>query len=314
MNQMSTGKTELESLSESTHPYAVRVELTLGSNIELLMQDSEILLQFAEKQVIRIVKERPNNREQANFLKRISVYLEAFSTACEAEQACKMLALSLLWVAASMRVTLTFDRWTGNYPFSIRDRTRAAGLEGRAEGHGSREVRPEELHSIAEEAYKLNIDVSPQLLTSMEFYAAARLEITEQARFISLMTALEALSKQTVYDDEIAELLTQLACQLDSSAILSGENKASLKNSLSDRLKGLRRESVRQAIVRTVREHIQDEEIIQFVDKAYRLRSNILHEGLKDSDLHLVTHRLEDIIRRLYAAKLGLSLTEPTQG
>ncbi len=139
---------------------------------------------------------------------------------CEAEQAGKMLALSLLWVAASKQVTLTFERWTGNFPFSVRDRTKSAGMEMRAEGHPFREVKPEEFHAIAEKAFKLHVDVPPFLLTSMEFFAAARLEITERARFISLMTALEALSVQQDYGDEVSSLLTELSRQIESSPLL----------------------------------------------------------------------------------------------
>lgn len=214
---MSAVKIEVQSLPASSHPYSVRIDLTLGYNIELLMKEEELRFPFAENRIIRIVREHLNNREKANFLKRVSIHLEAFSSACEAEQAGKMLALSLLWVAASKRFTLAFERWTGKYPFGVRDRTKPDGLGTRGEGHAYREVKPEEFHSIAEEAYKLNINVPSSLLTSMEFYASARLEVTERARFISLMTALEALSEQLDYGDEIAKLLAQMARQLKSS-------------------------------------------------------------------------------------------------
>lgn len=311
---MNEAPRNIESLPETTHPYAVKIELTLGSNIGLLMQDSELRFPFAEGHIIRFVKEHSNKREQANFLKRISVHLESFSSACAAEQAGKQLALSLLWVAASKRVTLTFDRWTGKYPFAIRDRTRSSGMEVRAEGHSYREVKPEELHAVAEEAYKSRIDVPADLLTSMEFFAASRLEITERARFISLMTALEALTIQQDYGDEIATLLDDLALRLERSPILVGEEKKSLRASLSERIKKLRRESVRQAIVRLIQQHIFDKEKFRFIEEAYGIRSKILHEGLKVDDLHSVTLRTEEILRQIYSSILGLQLREPIRG
>lgn len=310
---MNPEQSDPQLLPESSYPYAVRVSLTLGSDIELLMKDPEVRFPFAEDHVIRIVQEPTNSREQANFLKRISIHLEAFSSACEAEQAGMTLALSLLWFATSKRVSLKFERWTGSFPFSVRDRTRSSGMEMRAEGHSFWEVKPEEFHAIAEKAFKLHVDVPPFLLTSMEFFAAARLEITEQARFISLMTALEALSVQQDYGEEVSSLLTELARQIESFPLLLEDGNESLRNSLSCRLQNLRQESVRQAIVRTVRQHLSDKEIIRFVDETYGIRSKILHEGLKVANLDVITHRLEDVIRQLYSSILGLPLSEPAQ-
>jgi hypothetical protein len=64
-------------------------------------------------------------------------------------------------------------------------------------------VSPEEFSSIAAEAYKLGRDFAPNVLTSMEFYASARMESTERARFIGVMTALEAISVQPDYGDKV---------------------------------------------------------------------------------------------------------------
>jgi hypothetical protein len=93
-------------LPESTHPYVVRVSLALGNNVEIDLSDEDMRLPFAGDYTIRIVKEQTNPREQANFIERISVHLEAFSSACEAERAGKLLVLSLLWVSASKRITI----------------------------------------------------------------------------------------------------------------------------------------------------------------------------------------------------------------
>src|SRR5260221_10048078 len=136
----------------------------------------------------------------------------------------------------------------------------------------------------------------------MEFYASARSESTERACFIGLMTALEALSVQRDYGDEIAALLADLSTELEGLPLLAGEEKASLRSSLSSRLRQLRQESVRQAIIRTVKDHINDPDTIRFVDEAYGVRSKILHEGLRAPELHIFTQRLEEIMRQLYSA------------
>lgn len=310
---MSTETPSLVPLPETTHPYAVRVSLQLGSNVELDLSEDEIRLPFAEASTVRIAKEVANPREQAVFIKRITVDLEAFSSACEAERAGKILVVSILWVASSKRVTMAFEKWTGDYPFAVLDRTRSSDISVRAEGRVHSTVKPAEFSTIAGEAFKLGKDFGPHVLTSMEFYASARMESSERARFIGLMTALEALSVQHDYGDELAGVLDELASQLEASPLLAGTEKAALKSSLSGRLKQLRQESVRQAIQRTVKDYVDDRDTVKFIDEAYGVRSKILHEGTRAPELYALTHRVEDVMRQIYSAMLGLPLDRPTQ-
>jgi Apea-like HEPN len=297
-------------LPETTHPYAVRVSLKLGSNVELNLGDDDVRLPFGGDFLLRIQKEHTSPDEQANFIKHISVDLEAFPSAGEAERAGRLLTLSLLWIAASKRVTVGFGKWTGQYPFAIRDRTRSDGITCHARGRVFYPLEPAEVSSIAEEAFRTGRDVAPSVLTSLEFYASARMESTPHAQFIGLMTALEALSDQRDYGDDVAGLLDGLAKQLESSPLLAGQDKSSLRNSLSGRLKQLRQESVRQAILRTVSEHIADGETIRFLDEAYGIRSKILHEGFRAADLPTLARRCEDVLRQVYSAILGLTLRQ----
>ena len=298
----------LTALSKSTHPYAVRVSLLLGSNIELDLKEDEVRLPFATNYIIRIAKESANPREQAVSHKRVTVDLEAFPSASEAERAGRFLVLSLLWVAASKRVTIAFDQYTGEYPFAVRDRTQSAGISCRGYGRAFFRIKPEEFSSIAELAYKLDKDVPNNVITSMEIYASAHLESTARASFIGLMTALEALSSQCDYGDDIAAVLANLASQLEDSPKLAGEDKESLRTSLSNRLRQLRQESVRQSIIRMVNQYINDPNIIQFIDKAYGVRSKILHEGLRSPELVDLSVRIDEIMRQIYSKMLGLPL------
>jgi len=283
----------------------------LGSNVELDLSEDEVRLPFAGDYTIRIRKKRTNSREQAIFLKRIAVQLEAFSSASEAERAGRRLVMSVLWVAVSKRVSIALGKWTGDHPFAVRDRTQSAGISFGAEGRVFLPLKIDEFSSVAGDAYRLGKDVAPHVLTSMEFYASAGMESTERARFIGLMTALEALSVQRDYVDHIGEILDDLACQLERSPLLAGEGNASLRTSLSSRLKQLRQESVRQAILRTVKEQIDERETIRFIDEAYGVRSKILHEGLRAPELHAYTRRVEDIMRQIYSAMLGQPLDRP---
>lgn len=127
------------------------------------------------------------------------------------------------------------------------------------------------------------------------------------------MTALEALSSQHEYGDAVATVLNELAHDLRSHPKLAGADNDRLRESLAGRILQLRRESVRQAIQRTVKASIQSTEDAKFIDDVYGLRSRILHEGHIGNTLHAESHRIEGILRRMYAAALGLDLpTLPT--
>jgi hypothetical protein len=298
-------------LPEQTYPYSVRMHLLFGSNVELVLNEESIRIPFAGACTLQLTKESGSAREEANFHTRAAIDLDAFPSAGEAERAGRLLTASLLWVAAFKRVTIGFRKRTGDYPFAIRDRTLAAGISVEGEGRAFYKVTPEEIAAIAEQAYSAGSDISQAVLISMEFFAAARLEATDRARFISLMTALEALAVQKDLGDEIGGILNTLAEQLESAPRLQGPEDERLRASLSGRLRQLRQESVRQAILRTTREHIQDREAEQFVDNAYGIRSKMLHEGHRVAELHTLEAPLEAILVRLYSSIMGLPLRLP---
>lgn len=293
---------------EATHPYSVRMALLLGSNLNLLLDDDELSITFARDYVLRFVAARTPPREEANRQRRLGIHLDAFSSAAEAERAGKLLTLSVLWFAAYKAVTIGFRRRTGDYPFAVRDRTVPPGITMQAEGYASYQLAPEELAAIAEQAFIAGVDPPQNLLISMEFFAAARLESTDRARFISLMTALEASSTQQDYGEPIVTVLDQLARDLQAHPMLIGIDSDRVRSSLAGRVRQLRHESVRQAILRTVRTSIDSEEEARFVDDAYGIRSKMLHEGHLSHGLHAKSNRLEGILRQMYSAQLGLSL------
>ena len=142
----------------------------------------------------------------------------------------------------------------------------------------------------------------------MEFFAAAGLEATGRAQFISLMTALEALAEQRDYGDEIGNIFADLARRIESEPLLQGPDNKPLRDSLSGRIRQLRQESVRQAILRTVREHVNDPKAAKFVDDAYGLRSKMLHKGQHVTELPELSRGLKNILIQMYSSVLKLPL------
>jgi hypothetical protein len=298
-----------ETPSSDTHPYGLRADLLLGSNIELSMPEIEVSHGLGEF-TLRLCAANTNAREQANNLKRVTATLEAFSSPSEAERVGRWFAASLLWVAVSKRVTLTFERWYGDEPVALFERDRSPGFSVRAEGRAFWPVSTDEFCSLAEQLFRSQPEVSTDLLVSMQFYAAARLEVTQIARFVTLMTALEALSVQRDYGDQVAAVLDSLALELDAHESLAGDAQTSLRQSLMGRMRQLRQESVRQAILRTVKTYSEGGEVVRFIDEAYGVRSKILHEGARVANLDDLIQRTESIIRSLYSRRLRVGLAQ----
>ena len=84
------------------------------------------------------------------------------------------------------------------------------------------------------------------------------------------------------------------------------------KDSLEGRIRELSQESIRQAMLRIVRELLPgDKDAVEIIDNAYALRSKILHDGASDPYLGRKVSAVEDTIRRIYSARIGKTLKVP---
>jgi hypothetical protein len=296
--------------SEHTHPYGVKASLVLGNNVELGLENEEARLRFGRNHAIRLLRQASPGQNSSD-VQRFVCHLEAFTTASEAERAGKMFVSSLLWIAASKKITIGFDEWTGNFPFAIRNRTISAGMTCHGTLRVFQKIDPEEFVSIAGTAFDRQNDLPPNILTSMQFFASARLESTDRARFVNLVTALEAFCKPAELEPELRSLTEELIKHVNASTVFSDEKTARFKVSFLNRVRHLKTESIRQAIIRTVREHVTDPDVIEFVDKAYDVRSKLLHAGDRPQGLSPLMNELEDLLRRLYSSVLDLPLARP---
>jgi hypothetical protein len=149
------------------------------------------------------------------------------------------------------------------------------------------------------------------LLLSMELFASARLEATERTRFIGLVSALEPLAKQKQLEYPNLNQIIQDAVSKVKDSLDIPEN---VKRSIIGSIGNLKRESVSQAIYRLLETHLPgDERALKIIKEAYTIRSKLLHEGFTDADLSEESNKIENIIRRIYAAIVGHELRYPAQ-
>lgn len=152
-----------------------------------------------------------------------------------------------------------------------------------------------------------------RLILSMELYCAALLEMSEHARFVSAVSALEPLVEQACLGGGVASFVEAMLTNFENV----GDIDASLRDSLRGRIRQLRFESVRQALFRLSDTWFPGRADLRGqIDNAYGLRSELLHRGAlsdPDTDLTLMTSNVMRILRMIFKRASGHSFHVPAQ-
>lgn len=233
--------------------------------------------------------------------KRYEVELVGFPTASEAENAGMQLAQALLLCAVSLDFGLRLS-YASHEPPSVYDRTVSTDLTMFAEGYTS---WPQQI--VLDEFFRaISTPVKDRrLLLSMELFAAAALESNDRARFVMAVSALEPLAEQADMGPEVSEAVDGLCRLLEAQESVPEH----LRQSLRGRLLQLKRESVRQALKRLCGKWFPEEPTAwSTLDRAYALRSELLHEG-RPNDLDILLHQetqaVGNYLRRIYQHEYG---------
>lgn len=230
-------------------PYAARVDFLLGKDIELPLDGLVCLLATNDATVeLEISPSQPKGDLQ--HLKCYRATIQGFKTSHEAEINGLRLSMSLLWAAISRKFTLKLE-YHALLPCVVYDRTiQNGGIGNLSYGYSFWPGNTNALADLMQEVLADSKSVDSQLLLSMELFAAARLEVTERARFIGLVSALEPLARPSDYPISIKQLISNFRDQLRSIEVpeLSESETQKVRNSLNGRLRELERESIRQAL------------------------------------------------------------------
>lgn len=156
--------------------------------------------------------------------------------------------------------------------------------------------------------------VEVKLQLACEIYASSFFDISPRSRFITLVTAVEALNKQLIRPDKVLELLTEFETKVDQLSI-----DCRKKQSIIGGLKRLREQSVREAGRELTSRLIPDDIFIEkssvnFFGDIYTMRSELLHDGaLKDKSIDILNlaNETQRFVARLLLAALN---SHPYQG
>lgn len=140
-----------------------------------------------------------------------------------------------------------------------------------------------------------------------EIYCSSWFDISYISRFITLVTAIEALIEQEEHPGDVQAFANETIKHLDASAI-----DASIKASLRGSLYRMRRESISQAGRRfastlLLGQSFEGQSPDRLFTKLYGLRSELVHDGApgKDEEIRLAANVAEEFTAKLLLASMG---------
>lgn len=241
--------------------------------------------------------------------RKYTLKLEGFPTAAAAEAAARRLVQAVLWMAVSSDAPLRLD-YKSYDPFAVFERMRSDGV--RVEAYGEAYYQPDMIFGEIKTAYAHFAEPDPKLLLSMEIFAGARLETSDRARFLAVVSALEPLADEQPLGENVERFVASCLAEIKTVPELATEVRASLEG----RVRQLRTESIRQAVQKVVRQALPNRpHAADAIDEAYALRSQIIHTGRPadlDVDLEHESRTVSGIIREIYASLFGRPLLKPS--
>lgn len=239
--------------------------------------------------------------------RRFELKLEGFSTTTVAEEQGRRLSQAILWTAISLNHGLRLSYKTQE-PVAIFDRTASAGNSMYAEATVS--INPLVVQEQFRAGYAVP-QVDSQSLLSMEIFCSSSLEASDRAAFLTAVSALEPLAEEHLLGASVDAFVDDCLALLRTAHSIDTQNRASLEG----RINQLRRESIRQALRRSITGKLPDHPTApELVNAAYALRSELIHDGrLADYDVDLATEtrKISNLLRVFYARTLGLTLHAP---
>lgn len=288
-------------------PYGVKVRIHLQTGGAIgYVEDVSVSLNTGAFLTIAPVRTAPWEGG-----KKFVVTLEGFPTAASAEAAGRRLVQALLWMAVSADVPLRLE-YLSYEPASVFERNRSTGAT--CEAYGEVGYSPDLVFGELQDAYALLKNPDEKLLLSMEIFCAARMESSQRAVFLAVVSALEPLAQEAESGDSVSTFVADCVVRLKASADIPSD----IRTSLEGRLLQLRHESIRQALRRLAREVLPNQLAApQAIDESYTLRSQLIHSGVPadlDIDLDRETRVISTIIRDMYSSILDRKLVRRVDG
>lgn len=286
---------------ENIYSWSVKVDFTVNSagGIDDLLGSCASLL-WLENHILIIETRKIHPQLADSGAKGYRLEVKATQTACDAEALGVRLAYSLLSVAIDKHWGLSLSWPDSPLPCRVIDRTVSKGSSMQGFGSASKHISTAQFVADIENSFKKYEEIPYSLLLSMELCASSHFENNERSKLIMLVSAFEALAKQ----EDLSTIVNPLIKELKAKVKDFGLKDETIQNSLVGQIGNLKRESVRRALKRLLEQAKFSEDDRLFVDQAYQARSDVVHEGKRVPELHLINGRLNKLLRQIYSSDL----------
>ncbi len=166
--------------------------------------------------------------------------------------------------------------------------------------HMSQLPRIDEFTNFVCEAFAANLVMSEQQCLALELYGLSNFESSDRARFLILITCVEALCTREPRAGEQLKVISSLV-QVIQKAVLSPSERESLLSVLGE----ARFESIGKACRRLVKGYLGENAKKRF-QELYDLRSTILHTGTCSSRVNIesaafdLNYLLSSLFRKMF--------------
>lgn len=299
--------------------YGLRLRFNLPSDSNIQEKSTELeLLQLPDGRPLTL---HALSADSIADCAKLSVRAGGFASEQEARACAQRVRNALLICGAITQIGIDVgqDKAASRLGDAVRDRWRKEGKRLLDDVHGIsvfpedlpvrfvsgwarvvRGLRAEEFVGQFRRALEAVTELSSRKALSLELYAASKFESSQRARFVTLVSAVEALAEQEYEDRQILDHVESLI------EATKEKLEAPARDQLLSRLGQLKRWSIARACKEMVTEHLGPKEAEAFA-YAYDVRSEILHEGRvpAGADLGRDCHKLDELVSQLLVSICG---------
>lgn len=163
-----------------------------------------------------------------------------------------------------------------------------------------------------------NIVNDKKLQLAISLYSASHYEVSDNAKFITLVTVIEALKPEEEEVSDIAREALELAISTIEKlkACKKGDELIELENQVK-RIRNLMKQGTRKAIRKYISKIIEEnsglghkKEVSKKIEDIYRIRNALLHSGTADNKkikegLHFLVGFIPKLLEWLYQKEVG---------
>jgi hypothetical protein len=160
-------------------------------------------------------------------------------------------------------------------------------------------TQPDRFERALKLALARGLEVPEAELLAFELFSGSQFEVSERARFLSLLMAIESLLPDVPREPESLALVAHLLSEIKTWKTLDDTDRASLLGAVS-RLRSQSTRTSAKALLRTRlgERHYHDKRPAAFFDQCYNLRNRLVHGSghRPDEEVRQVVGQLEFLV------------------